>query len=131
MYLLSRENTFNFTLQSFSHSFEDPKKFRTRIALQLFTYRCHYSDNSPCVIHNARTMRGPPEQQTQSLYCSVLTKCWNLLYAIRWDPSLILYGQYQCDFYVCTIAAIFVNRSRPLGTYSTFFLYRDNGKTVA
>lgn len=45
----------------FSHSFlgyaEDPNQTETRIALQLFTYRCHYSADSACVIHNANNAR--------------------------------------------------------------------------
>lgn len=45
----------------FSHSFlgyaEDPNQTETRIALQLFTYRCHYSADSACIIHNANNAR--------------------------------------------------------------------------
>lgn len=87
---------------------------RTRIALQLFTYRCHYSvDNlrhSQCVQCVAHLSNSHGHRHK---VCSDKM----LEFIASYNPP----GQYQCDFYVCTIAAILENRSRPLGTYSTFF----------
>lgn len=112
MYLLYQKRcTFYWGLSFLTVSVlaSDPKP-----ELQLFTYRCHYSVDSlrhsqcgQCVAHLSNSHRHRHKVCSDKM----------LEFIISCDPP----GQYQCDFYVCTIAAIFENRSRPLGTYSTFF----------